>query len=37
MPDVFAVAYVQSATITAPPVPAVVPDTAAMLAGAVDA
>jgi hypothetical protein len=37
MPDAFAVAYVQSATITAPPVPAVVPDTAAMLAGAVDA
>jgi hypothetical protein len=37
MPDAFAIAYVQSATITAPPVPQMVPDTAAVLAGAVDA
>ena len=37
MPDAFAVAYVQSATTPAPRVPDTVPDTATLLAGAVDA
>ena len=37
MPDAFAVGYVRSAAMAAPPVPATVPDTAAVLAGAVDA
>jgi hypothetical protein len=37
MPDAFAVAYVQSATTPAPRTPDTVPDTATLLAGAVDA
>ena len=41
MPDAFAVAYVRPATIAAPPVPSprpeVVPESATLLAGAVDA
>jgi hypothetical protein len=37
MPDAFAVAYVQSAKAAAPRVPDTVPDTATLLAGAVDA